>query len=168
MTWGPTWRGSRRIPTAAAVCALLSAPLTACSPAGVAASCVPPKSKSVSASDLVGTFEGAKDADGAGIVLKEKPGEDGGTLSVHNWPTGEYYRDTLGATFDGTGTWEIQPASKTVKYPLLQLHFEEPKEFAPEDTVDMLSVAYDSKRTVIYEDADPDVCPKFRLELQGN
>ncbi|MDI3417939.1 hypothetical protein [Streptomyces luteolus] len=168
MTWGPTWRGSRRIPTAAAVCAMLSAPLAACSPADLAASCVPPKSKAVIASELVGTFKGAKDADDAGIVLKEKHGQGGGTLSVRNWPTGDYYRDSLGATFDGTGTWEIQPASKTVKNPLLHLHFEEPKEFASGGTVDMLSVASDSKRTVIYEDTDPDVCPKFRLELRRN
>ncbi|MDK1475478.1 hypothetical protein QNO07_18980 [Streptomyces sp. 549] len=32
------------------------------------------------------------------------------------------------------------------------------------DSFDMLSAAADSDRIVLFEDADPDICPRFRLE----
>ncbi|MEU8030322.1 hypothetical protein AB0C13_17025 [Streptomyces sp. NPDC049099] len=49
----------------------------------------------------------------------------------------------------------------------VQLSFTEPRSFLNGDTLDKLSIATDAKRTYLYEDDDPDVCPKFRLRTTG-
>ncbi|MET9885217.1 hypothetical protein ABZZ20_19210 [Streptomyces sp. NPDC006430] len=51
---------------------------------------------------------------------------------------------------------------------LLRLHFDKPELLLPGDTLDKLSIGIDGKRTFVYDDRDPDVCPDFRLRLQQN
>ncbi|MFG3152106.1 hypothetical protein ACGF7W_08655 [Streptomyces sp. NPDC048219] len=42
-----------------------------------------------------------------------------------------------------------------------------PERFLDGDTLDSLSIAGGDGRTYLYADGDPDVCPAFRLRLQG-
>ncbi|MFE7431214.1 hypothetical protein [Streptomyces sp. NPDC057545] len=120
----------------------------------------------MSSADLAGTFEGVRDAKGVRLTLTTAPGQAGGTLAVRNWPTGDYYRAELGETFDGSGTWEIDRPTTSDASPLLRLHFDKPRDMLRGDTVDLLAIAVDSDRAVIYKNDDPDTCPSFRLDLK--
>ncbi|MBP2053451.1 hypothetical protein J2Z21_006444 [Streptomyces griseochromogenes] len=150
----------------AALLALLS-PLVGCSSASTAVeACMAKQATSATSGELAGTYAGEGDAKGATITLKasdSKPG--GGTVTVHHWPTGNWHKSELGDTFDGSGTWDVEGSTGSDEYAKVSLSFTEPELFLPDDTLDALSIAIDSKRTFLYEDDDPDVCPNFRLRL---
>ncbi|WP_123517909.1 hypothetical protein [Streptomyces sp. 2132.2] len=121
----------------------------------------------MSTAELEGSYEGSREAAGTRLTLTTRPGQVGGTLTTENWPTGEAFRDELGPSFSTTGTWELTRPSGSAKHPLLRLHFDAPKPELPSpDTIDLLSVGIDAKRTFIYDNADPDTCPAFRLQLR--
>ncbi|MEV3992068.1 hypothetical protein AB0J57_24460 [Streptomyces sp. NPDC049837] len=157
-------RHSHAVATTAAL-AVLTAMLSACG-SDTFERCVPKESAAASSADLSGTYEGRRDAEGVRLTLATAPNQSGGTLSAENWPTGDYYWEELGDTFDGSGTWEIDPPSGPDESPMLRLHFDKPKDMLRGDTVDLLTIAADSERTVIYKNADPDTCPSFRLDLK--
>ncbi|MEV5546562.1 hypothetical protein AB0L35_10620 [Streptomyces sp. NPDC052309] len=97
---------------------------------------------------------------------KNKP--DSGTVTVHDWPTGDWYRSELGETFDGSGTWSVvQGSTSATEFAHLSLSFTAPERFLNGDTLDSLSIAQGDGRTCLYADGDPEVCPVFRLRLQG-
>ncbi|MFI6942368.1 hypothetical protein ACIBI4_24110 [Streptomyces sp. NPDC050418] len=156
-----------RLLPAALVLGLLS-PLSACSLGGSGARCVPADANGVSTDgDLVGTYKGERDAKGVRLTLEAGTAQNEGKASVRNWPTGDYHRDALGETFNGTGTWSVDwDSTGSPQNPVLQLDFEKPDVFAAGDTLDRLSIAADSDRTVFAHETDPDMCPKFRLERQ--
>jgi hypothetical protein len=157
---------SPRVVAVVTALVVLAGTLSACG-ADAFERCVPEESAEAGGADLAGTYEGKRDAEGVRLTLTTVPRQSGGTLSVENWPTGDYYREELGETFDGSGTWEIDPPSGPEKSPLLRLHFDKPKALLRGDTVDLLTIAVDSKRTVVYKNDDPDTCPSFRLDLKG-
>jgi hypothetical protein len=152
-----------RLLTAAAVLALLS-PLTSCSSASTAVeACMGKQAASATTGEVEGTYVGEADAKGVKITLKASGTDTGGTVTVRDWPTGDWYRSELGETFDGSGTWDVEGGYEAGDQARVHLSFTEPELFLRDYTVDMLSVATDSERTYLYEDDDPDVCPKFRL-----
>ncbi|MET9700795.1 hypothetical protein ABZY31_28320 [Streptomyces sp. NPDC006529] len=157
-----------RITAAGAALAALSWPLTACGLAdGALERCVPAPATTASTADLAGSYEGSRDAKGTRLTLTTRPGGSGGTLTVENWPTGDSFRKELGTSFNTTGTWEIDRPSDGSPHALLRLDFDPPKPGLPApDTIDMLSIGIDAKRTFIYADDDPDTCPHFRLQLR--
>ncbi|MFE9799765.1 hypothetical protein ACFYP6_12905 [Streptomyces goshikiensis] len=131
--------------------------------------CVPEESTTASAAQLAGTYEGSFKAKDIRLALTATPGQNtGGTLTVENWPTGSFHRSKLGETFTGSGTWEVEPGRPPNSRSLLRLHFEQPELLLPGDTLDKLSIGIDTKRTFVYDNSDPDVCPDFRLKLQQN
>ncbi|MFE5536478.1 hypothetical protein [Streptomyces sp. NPDC056492] len=160
---------NHRIRVATALLAL-TWPLTACGGSGGAGPserCVPEEAATVSTSELEGGYEGSREAAGTRLTLTSRPGQAGGTLTTENWPTGDAFRDELGPSFSTTGTWELTRPSGSTKHPLLRLHFDPPKPDLPTpDTIDLLSVGIDEQRTFIYDNADPDTCPAFRLQLR--
>jgi len=85
---------------------------------------------------------------------------------VRDRPTGDWYRSELGDAFDGSGTRVGPPGAGTGGTPRVGLRLTEPKLFLDGDTLDTLSVASDAERTFLYEDDDPDICAKFRLQLE--
>ncbi|MGW1596420.1 hypothetical protein [Streptomyces sp. NPDC002343] len=97
------------------------------------------------------------------ITLKASAAGTGGTVTVRDRPTGDWYKSELGETFDGSGTWDVEGGSEAGDHARVHLSFTEPELFLRGYTVDMLSVATDSEHTYLYEDDDPDVCPAFRL-----
>ncbi|GAA4909138.1 hypothetical protein ACFPM3_12075 [Streptomyces coeruleoprunus] len=144
---------------------LLSTTLTACG-TDAFERCVPEESASAAAAGIDGTYEGVRDAEGVRLTLTNGSGKAGNTLTVENWPTGDYYRDELGETFDGSGTWEIDRSTASEQSPLLRLHFDKPKPLLRGDTIDLLTITSDDKRVVLYDNTDPDTCPSFRLDLE--
>ncbi|MEV7729347.1 hypothetical protein AB0P15_32195 [Streptomyces sp. NPDC087917] len=157
-------RPLRTLTTAAAL-SLLTFQLTGCGASSTFERCIPPEATAAGGSELAGTYRGKHDADGVSLTLSLTPGHNGGDLTVENWPTGDYYRAELGATFKGSGTWEIDTPSNPKDHPLVHLYFTQPHDWLSGDTVDRLSVAMDSTGTVLYENSDPDTCPDFRLDL---
>ncbi|MBD0741430.1 hypothetical protein [Streptomyces sp. CBMA152] len=151
---------SRRALGAVAALVVLAATLTACG-SDALKRCVPVPVKSAAPGDLVGRYEGAHEADGVRLTLSS-----GGAMRAEKWPTGDYHRAELGNTFNGSGTWEIEPATASNDRALLRLHFTKPALFLKGDTLDKLTIGIDSTRTDLYQDFDPDVCPDFRLQLQ--
>ncbi|MEU8843776.1 hypothetical protein AB0D97_32425 [Streptomyces roseus] len=160
---------NHRIRAATALIAL-TWPLTACGSSGGTGAferCVPEESASVSTVELEGRYEGSRSAAGARLTLSPRPGQVGGTLTAENWPTGEAFRDELGPSFGTSGTWELTRPSGSTEHTLLRLHFDPPKPDLPTpDTIDLLSVGIDAKRTFLYDNADPNTCPDFRLQLR--
>ncbi|MGW0766574.1 hypothetical protein [Streptomyces sp. NPDC002676] len=153
--------------TAAAALALLS-PLAACSSASTAVeACMGKQATSVSSVDLTGTYAGEDKAKGATITLTSTDGKPGGRVTVRHWPSGNWHKDKLGATFDGSGTWEVQEGASTGGHPQVGLSFTAPDFFLPDDTIDTLSIARDGKKTYLYQDDDPDTCPTFRLRMRS-
>lgn len=120
---------------------------------------------SATSGELAGTYVGEGHAKGATITLKTSGGKPGGTVTVHDWPTGDWYRGELGDTFDGKGTWDVEGGTRSGEHAQVHLFITEPRLFLRGYTLDALSIATDSKRTHLYEDDDPDVCPAFRLRL---
>ncbi|MDX3343564.1 MULTISPECIES: hypothetical protein [Streptomyces] len=158
---------ARRPPRAAVAAVLLSLllPLGACS-AGSARTCLP-DGGAVSSAAVVGAYTGLRDAKGVSFRLEadtERPGASGGRVTVGNWPTGDWYRPELGETFDGAGTWEFRPGGEAGEKATVSFVFTEPRKFGANDTLDTLTVAADSGRVVLYENDDPDICPRFWLE----
>ncbi|MEU2717510.1 hypothetical protein [Streptomyces sp. NPDC007205] len=154
--------------TAVAVPALLS-PLAGCSSASTAVeACMAKQADSATPGELAGTYGGEGDAKGATITLRASGSKPGGTVTVHHWPTGDWYKRELGATFNGSGSWSVQSGTGSEAHARVQLSFTEPRTFLNGDTLDKLSIAMDSERTYLYEDDDPDVCPKFRLRMTGS
>ncbi|MEU5807576.1 hypothetical protein [Streptomyces sp. NPDC047718] len=157
-----------RHPTGAAAALLFLAwSLTACSGTGggLFERCVPAEGATASTFDLEGSYTGSLDAEGVRLTLVTSPGEIGGKLTVQHWPTGKSFRSELGASFDTTGTWQLEMASASVKHPMVRLYFDPPKPGLPiPDSLDRLSVGIDEKRTFLYDNADPDTCPDFRLQ----
>lgn len=152
-------------PPRAVVAAVLLLPLGACS-SDSARKCLP-DSGSVSSADIVGAYKGLRDAKGVSFSLEadeERTGASGGRVTVKNWPTGDWHRPELGETFDGAGTWEFQPARKPGERDMVSIVLTEPRTFGVNDTLDTLTVTSDSDRIVLYENDDPDICPRFRLE----
>ncbi|MEF2529407.1 MULTISPECIES: hypothetical protein [Streptomyces] len=149
---------------------LLTWPLTACGVSGgdgLFERCVPEEATRANTAELEGSYEGSQEAKGTRLTLTARPGRSGGTLTVENWPTGDSFRDELGPSFSGTGTWEIDHPSGSAKHPLLRLQFDPPKPDMPTPhTIDLLSIGIDAKRTFIYDNKDPDTCPHFRLQLR--
>ncbi|GAA3158037.1 hypothetical protein GCM10010521_52590 [Streptomyces rameus] len=155
--------GRPRLVTAAAVLGLLT-PLAACSSASTAVeACMARQAKSVTSGEVAGTYRGEAHAKGATITLTASDDHTGGTVTVHDWPTGDWYRSELGDTFDGSGTWDVAGGYGADDHGQVHLSFTAPELFLRGYTVDSLSVATDSERTFLYEDDDPDVCPAFRL-----
>ncbi|MDJ0382498.1 hypothetical protein [Streptomyces sp. G-G2] len=156
-----------RITAAGAALAALSWSLTACGlGSGTLDRCVPAPATTASTADLEGSYAGSLAAEGTRLTLTTRPGESGGTLTVGNWPTGDSFRKELGASFSTTGTWELDQPSAGSQHALLRLHFDPPKPDLPApDTIDLLSIGIDAKRTFVYADDDPDTCPDFRLQL---
>ncbi|GAB7103950.1 hypothetical protein JCM4814A_22640 [Streptomyces phaeofaciens JCM 4814] len=144
---------------------LLLLPLGGCS-SGTPETCMPRDTSGISSADLPGTYVGAQDAEGATITLGPSDGSGKGKVTVRDWPTGDWYRSELGDTFDGSGTWGFDPGAGTGGTPRVGLRLTEPKLFLDGDTLDSLSVAADAERTFLYEDDDPDICAKFRLQLE--
>ncbi|MFI9777268.1 hypothetical protein ACIHCV_21530 [Streptomyces sp. NPDC051956] len=126
--------------------------------------CVPGKSTEVNSADLEGSYRGSGEADRTTITLKTTPGQFGGTMTVRKWPSSDFPRYGKDQTFDGSGTWQVDKTSDSGKYPMVRLSFDEPDALATVNTVDLLSIGVDSKRTALYDEADPDTCPAFRLE----
>ncbi|MFG2751901.1 hypothetical protein [Streptomyces xanthophaeus] len=158
-------RPQRILRTAAALATLVGS-LTACG-SDVMERCVPEASSTVSAAQLAGTYEGSKEADGVRLTLTTTPGGNrGGTLTAENWPTGSFHKSEPGKAFTGSGTWDVEDARSPKGRSYVRLQFEDPTEVTSGDTLDKLSVGIDAKRTLLYDDFDPDVCPKFRLKLQ--
>ncbi|MEU1076089.1 MULTISPECIES: hypothetical protein [unclassified Streptomyces] len=149
---------SRRALGAVAALVLLAAPLTACG-SDALERCVPVAADSATPGELIGSYEGAHEADGVRLTLSPD-----GAMRAEKWPTGDYHRATLGATFNGSGTWEVERATGTEDRALLRLHFTKPTMFLKGDTLDKLTIGIDASRAVLYEDFDPDVCPDFRLQ----
>ncbi|MBL1107290.1 hypothetical protein JK361_22235 [Streptomyces sp. 5-8] len=157
--------GPARAWTAVAMLTLLT-PLAGCSSASTAVeACMGRQAKSATSGELAGTYAGEAHAEGATITLKASDTGTGGTVTVHHWPTGDWYESELGATFDGSGTWDVVGGSRPGEYGQVRLSLTEPEPFLNGDTLDSLSIAKDSERTYLYEDDDPDVCPTFRLRL---
>ncbi|GAA0601851.1 hypothetical protein [Streptomyces crystallinus] len=150
----------RRALGAVAALAVLPATLTACG-SDALERCVPAAAESATPGELVGRYEGAHEADGVRLTLSP-----GGAMTAQKWPTGDYHRAELGKAFNGSGTWEIEPATSATHRALLRLHFTKPALFLQGDTLDKLTIGTDATRTDLYEDFDPDVCPDFRLRLQ--
>ncbi|MGV9761617.1 hypothetical protein ACWDUC_38250 [Streptomyces tricolor] len=156
----------RRAPLTSVVVLGLLPPLAACSSASTAVeACMAKQAVSVTSGEVEGTYVGEDDAEGVKITLKASDTGTGGTVTVHNWPTGSWYKGELGDTFDGSGTWDVVGGNSSDEYGRVRLSFTEPERFLRDDTLDSLSVATDSERTYLYEDDDPDVCPAFRLRL---
>ncbi|MER7721273.1 hypothetical protein ABTX99_30850 [Streptomyces flaveolus] len=158
-----------RVPAAAAVLALLTC-LPGCSSAPTAVEgCMGKQAVGATAGQLAGTYRGEGDAEGVTLTLKAPESEAGsGTVTVHDWPTGDWYRSELGETFDGAGTWSVvQGGTSATEFANLSLSFTTPERFLNGDTLDSLSIAEGDGRTYLYADDDPDVCPAFRLRLQG-
>ncbi|MEU1402147.1 hypothetical protein ABZ471_07225 [Streptomyces sp. NPDC005728] len=154
-----------RLVTAAGVLGLLS-PLAGCSSASTAVeACMAKQAASATSGELAGTYVGEDHAKGATITLKASDTRTGGTVTVHNWPTGDWYKSELGDTFDGSGTWDVVGDTRPGEYVQVHLSITEPELFLRDHTVDSLSIATDSKRTFLYEDDDPDTCPIFRLRM---
>ncbi|MZD05400.1 hypothetical protein GTW43_09945 [Streptomyces sp. SID5785] len=140
--------------------------IVACS-SGTSGRCVPKRTAQVSSAELEGTYRGSHDADGARITLKTSPGEFGGTMTVRRWPTDDFPRYGGDKTFDGSGRWQVSRTAGSGKYPMLKLSFETPEDpLATAGTVALLSIGVDAKHSVLYDDADPDTCPAFRLERE--
>lgn len=159
---------SHRTAAALAALAVLAGSLTACG-SGAFERCVPEESTTASAAQLVGTYEGSLKAAGVRLTLTATPNQNsGGTLTVENWPTGSFYRSKPGEAFTGSGTWEVESGRPPKSRSLLRLHFEQPELLLPGDTLDKLSIGVDAERTFVYDNADPDVCPDFRLRLRRN
>ncbi|MFD8979740.1 hypothetical protein [Streptomyces sp. NPDC059564] len=157
-----------RIRRATAALAVLIGSLTACG-SDSSERCVPEASTTASAAQLVGSYAGSLKAEGTRLTLTATPGANqGGALTAENWPTGSFYRSKLGETFNGSGTWEVEPARSPDGRSLLRLHFDAPELLLPGDTLDKLSIGIDAERTFVYDDRDPDVCPDFRLRLHKN
>jgi hypothetical protein len=158
-----------RLPAAAAVLALLTC-LPACSSASTAVEgCMGKQAVGATSGALAGTYRGEGDAEGVTLTLKASESEPGsGTVTVHDWPTGDWHRSELGETFDGSGTWSVvQGGTSATKFAHLSLSFTAPERFLEGDTLDSLSIAEGDGRTFLYAEDDPDVCPAFRLRLQG-
>jgi hypothetical protein len=148
---------------ATAVLALLSS-LAGCSSAATAVeACMAKQAVSGTPGELAGTYVGQAHAKGATITLKASDSKPGGTVTVHDWPAGDWHEDTLGKTFDGSGTWTVAGGDRAGDYAQVRLSLTEPELFLRGDTLDSLSIATGSGRTFLYEDDDPDVCPAFRL-----
>ncbi|MFK0255933.1 hypothetical protein [Streptomyces sp. NPDC090445] len=130
--------------------------------------CVPEAADTAGAAQLAGTFDGELKAKGASLVLTLTPGTaQGGSFTAENWPTGDSsFHAHLGKTFSGSGTWQVQAPVSAKGRTMLVLEFTEPEGFLHGDTLDKLSIGIDAKRTFVYDDRDPDVCPKFRLRLR--
>ncbi|WP_405710303.1 hypothetical protein OG264_16615 [Streptomyces xanthophaeus] len=159
-------RRSHRIRRTAAALAVLAGSLTACS-AETFERCVPEESTTAGAVQLPGTYEGALKAKGVRLTLTTASGGKGaGTLTAENWPTGSAHEATLGKTFSGSGTWEVETDNSPDRRRVVRLHFDKPELFLPGDTVDKLSIGIDAERTFVYTNPDPEICPKFRLKLQ--
>ncbi|MGI5359987.1 hypothetical protein ACQI4E_32465 [Streptomyces sp. CA-252508] len=159
-----------RLPTAAALLALLTC-LPGCSSASTAVEgCMGKQAIGATSGELAGTYQGEGDAEGVTLTLKaseSKPGS--GTVTVHDWPTGDWYQSELGETFDGSGTWSVvQGGTSATEFVHLSLSFTAPKRFLEGDTLDSLSIAQGDERTYLYADDDPDICPAFRLRPQGD
>lgn len=154
-------RTLRALAAAATLC-LLAFELTGCGSA--TGRCIPPEASAADGSDLAGTYRGKHAAKDVRLTLAPTAGRNGGTLTVENWPTGDYYRSELGDTFKGAGTWDVDTRSNA-GHPLVHLSFTAPHDWMSGDTIDRLSVAMDTTRTVLYENADPDICPDCRLDL---
>ncbi|MEU3821596.1 hypothetical protein AB0E74_18555 [Streptomyces sp. NPDC030392] len=159
----------RILTAAAAVLALLSC-LPGCSPAPTALEgCMGERAVGATSAQLAGTYRGEGDAEGVTLTLKaseSKPGS--GTVTVRDWPTGDWHRGELGETFDGSGTWSVvQGGTAATEFARLSLSFTAPKRFLEGDTLDSLSIAEGDGRTHLYAEGDPDVCPAFRLRPQG-
>ncbi|MGW6948480.1 hypothetical protein [Streptomyces xanthophaeus] len=159
-------RRSQSIRRTAAALAVLAGSLTACS-ADAFERCVPEESTTAGAVQLPGTYEGALKAKGVRLTLTTASGGEGaGTLTAENWPTGSAHEATLGKTFSGSGTWEVETDNAPNRRRVVRLHFDKPELFLPGDTVDKLSIGIDAERTFVYTNPDPEICPKFRLKLQ--
>ncbi|KOV62712.1 hypothetical protein [Streptomyces sp. MMG1121] len=151
--------------TAVVVPALLS-PLAGCSSSSTAVeACMAKQADSVSSTDLTGTYAGEGDAKGTTITLTSTDGRPGGTVTVHRWPTGDWYKSELGAEFNGSGTWSVRSGTGSDAHARVRLSLTEPRTFLNGDTLDKLSIAKGAGQTYLYEDDDPDVCPKFRLKM---
>ncbi|MYR44326.1 hypothetical protein [Streptomyces sp. SID5910] len=158
-----------RLPAAAAVLALLTC-LPGCSSAPTSVeACMGKQAVGATPGQLAGTYRGEGDAKGVTLTLKASQGKPGsGTVTVHDWPTGDWYRSELGETFDGSGTWSVvQGGTSATEFARLTLDLTTPKRFLEGDTLDSLAIAEGDGRTYLYTDDDPDVCPAFRLRLQG-
>ncbi len=117
--------------------------------------------------DLTVLNEGLRDAENVSVRLKAdgtRPGASGGRATVENWPTGDGYRPELGEISDGTGTWEFEPAGRAGEMATVSLAFTEPGKFGVNDTLDTLTVEAVPDRIVLYENDEPDICPRCRLE----
>ncbi|WP_077796929.1 hypothetical protein [Streptomyces sp. JHA26] len=158
-----------RLPAAVAVLALLTC-LPGCSsePTSVEA-CMGKQAVGATSGQLAGTYRGEGDAEGVTLTLKASRDESGsGTVTVRDWPTGDWYRSELGETFDGSGTWSVvQGGTSATEFAHLALSFTTPQRFLKGDTLDSLSIAEGDGHTHLYADDDPDVCPAFRLQRQG-
>ncbi|MHC6627893.1 hypothetical protein ACYTFC_17670 [Streptomyces globosus] len=130
--------------------------------------CVPEAADTAGAAQLAGTFEGEREAKGVRLTLALTPGTaHGGSFTAENWPTGDSsFHAHLGTTFSGSGTWVVAPAGGGWDRTMLLMDFTEPEGFGKDDTLDRLSIGIDAKRTFVYDDPDPDVCPDFRLRLR--
>ncbi|QGV77312.1 hypothetical protein [Streptomyces ficellus] len=158
-----------RLTVTAVVLALLSC-LPACSSASTAVEgCMGKQAVGATSGELAGTYRGEGDAEGVTLTLEASESEPGsGTVTVHDWPAGDWYRSELGAAFDGSGTWSVvQGGTSATEYAHLSLSFSAPERFLDGDTLDSLSIAEGDGRTYLYAEDDPDVCPAFRLRLQG-
>ncbi|QHA05207.1 hypothetical protein GQF42_19615 [Streptomyces broussonetiae] len=154
--------------TAVAVPALLS-PLAGCSSSSTAVeACMAKQATSVGSVDLTGTYTGEGDAKAVTLTLRPPVGRSGGSVTVRNWPTGDWYRSELGDTFNGSGTWDVDYSGGSGKPPHVSLSLTSPRLFLNDDTLDKLSIAEGSGRTYLYENDDPDVCPKFRLKMTSS
>ncbi|MFF9626916.1 hypothetical protein [Streptomyces griseosporeus] len=158
-----------RLLTPAAL-ALLLVPLAGCSSASTAVeACMGKQSVGATSGELAGAYAGEGEAEGVTITLtpsENKPG--GGRVTVHNWPTGDWYKGELGETFDGSGTWAVVGGGTSgADHAYVSLSFTAPQRFLDGDTLDRLSIAEDGAHVYLYEDDDPDVCPAFRLRKQS-
>ncbi|AWT43798.1 MULTISPECIES: hypothetical protein [Streptomyces] len=150
--------------------ALLLAPLAGCSSASTAVeACMGKQAVGATSGELAGEYAGEGEAKGVTITLtpsEAKPGS--GRVTVHNWPTGDWYKGELGETFDGSGSWAvIGGGNSAAEHAYVALSFTTPERFLEGDTLDRLSIAGDGARVYLYEDDDPDVCPAFRLRKQS-
>jgi hypothetical protein len=158
-----TGRRARAVTAVAALGLLL--PLGACASASTAVeACMAKQATSVSSVDLTGTYTGEDEAKAVTMTLKPAGGRSGGTVTVHNWPTGDWYKSELGDTFNGSGTWQVDYSGGPGDPPQVGLSFTEPRLFLDGYTIDKLSIAMDSTRTYLYKNDDPDACPAFRLK----
>ncbi|MHC3391095.1 hypothetical protein ACLQ2E_16815 [Streptomyces lavendulocolor] len=161
---------SRARPLAAAAVLALLTCLPGCSSASTAVEgCMGKQAVGATSGELAGTYRGEGDAEGVTLALKASESEPGsGTVTVRDWPTGDWYRSELGESFDGSGTWSmVQGGTSATEFAHLSLSFTTPKRFLDGDTLDSLSIAEGDGRIHLYAEDDPDVCPAFRLRLQG-